>query len=200
MNFSELVAEVISKTKRPDLQAQTESAVRAATLKAHQKEFYYKDIREEGVEFTTPAMIQSFQPDTLFPRYRAPAYVRKWNQEDWDPDGHPGDYLDKSTIGNLKNYFGFDKTNIYYQAGNRLNMRSDSDIRRILFGFYAYPNLIAEEFDSWIAREYPWAIIYDATRQIFSDISYLEQANKFEGLAAEQFAILTINNSTADFP
>lgn len=200
MNFSELVQAVISETKRPDLLTQTQSAVRAATLKAHQKEYFYKDIIEDGVAFTIPKYTQSFKPTevntSLFKRYRSPAYVRLWLYDETDAQnlGRPGDYLTLSQIGNLKDNYGYDKTMIYYQAGDRLNLRAPIEISHILFGFYVFPDVTEENFSSWIAVEQPRAIICEATRNIFNSISYMEQANKFEGLTAEEYSILTINN------
>ena len=46
MNFSDLVEEVKTITARPDLQSKAESAVSAATLKAHNSGFYYNDLVE----------------------------------------------------------------------------------------------------------------------------------------------------------
>lgn len=199
MNFSELVDAVISETKRPDLLTQTQSAVRAATLKAHQKEYFYKDIVEDGVEFTVPAFTQAFAPasvDTpLFKRYKSPAYVRQWLFDPTSPTlGRAGDYFTETQIGNLKDAYGYDKVGIYYPAGNRLNLRAATEISHILFGFYVFPDVTDEGFDSWIAREQPGAIIYEAVRKIFNSIAYNQQAASFESLVAEEYQILTINN------
>ena len=49
MTFDELVAEVYLLTARGDLTAETQSAVKAATLKAHKSDFFSKDIFETGV-------------------------------------------------------------------------------------------------------------------------------------------------------
>lgn len=200
MNFSELVQAVIDETKRPDLLTQTQSAVRAATLKAHQKEYFYKDIIEEAVEFTTPDYVQSFKPTDIntgaFPRYKSPAYVRLWLYDPTDAInlGRPGPYLKETQIGNLKDNYGYDKTMIYYPAGDRLNMRAPAQISHILFGFYTFPDVTEDGFNSWIAVEQPNAIVYEACRRLFNAISYREQASTYEGLTAEEYTMLTINN------
>lgn len=200
MNFSELVEAVISETKRPDLLTQTQSAVRAATLKAHQKEYFYKDIWEEGVVFSTPDYTVSFKPTEIdtpaFKRYKSPAYVRLWMYDPTDTQhlGRPGNYLKETQIGNLKDNYGYDKTMVYYPAGDRLNLRAPVQISHILFGFYTFPDVTADNFNSWIAREQPMAIVYEAARHIFNAINFQEQSSKFEGLVAEEYAMLTINN------
>ena len=50
--FTELCNDVYTMTKRPDLVAETKLAVKAATLKAHQSDFYPKDIYETGIQFS----------------------------------------------------------------------------------------------------------------------------------------------------
>ena len=61
MTFDELVEEVFLITARRDLVAETNSAVKAATLKAHKSDFYSKDIFETGVEFDTFSFRQSLK-------------------------------------------------------------------------------------------------------------------------------------------
>ena len=58
MTLNELIAEVYTITNRPDLVAQTLMAVRSATLKLHQSDYYYKDIFETGFQFTSAEYLQ----------------------------------------------------------------------------------------------------------------------------------------------
>ena len=44
MTFAEILEEVYLITNRRDLEAQTKSAIKKATLKAHQSDFYYRDL------------------------------------------------------------------------------------------------------------------------------------------------------------
>jgi len=57
--FAELVADVYIATNRPDLVTQTALAVKVATLKAHQTDFYPKDIFETGIQWNPVAYVQS---------------------------------------------------------------------------------------------------------------------------------------------
>ena len=45
--YQELYDDVVTITKRPDLAAETALAIRAATLKLHQSDFYFKDLFEK---------------------------------------------------------------------------------------------------------------------------------------------------------
>jgi hypothetical protein len=49
--LAELQADVITITNRPDLVAETLLAVKKATLKMHQLDFFYKDLVESGLVF-----------------------------------------------------------------------------------------------------------------------------------------------------
>ena len=71
MNFTELMTEVYAVTKRPDLSAETALAVKSATLKLHQSDFYFKDLFETGISFTESSFIQTLDIKTVIPRFRA---------------------------------------------------------------------------------------------------------------------------------
>lgn len=200
MNFTELVDEVIAITKRPDLRTRTESAVRSSVLKAHTKDYFTKDIREAGVEFDAMNQVQSFIPKETYPRYRAPAYLRIYNTNSYElSGGSVGNFLNKREIYDFKDSYGYDETDIYYQAGNQLNLRASCQFQRILMGFYQFPVITESGFTSWIAEEYPYAIVFDAARDIFSSIGHTESAQSYAQLTAEQYQILTIENVPAEF-
>ena len=55
MTLEELQNEVILLTSRPDLVDRTLQAVKSATLKMHQREFWRRDLREVGIQFDAAA-------------------------------------------------------------------------------------------------------------------------------------------------
>ena len=67
MNFSDLVTEVGTITGRPDRVAEIESAIKSATLKAHNSDYFYKDIFETGIAFTTSDFYQQLDYRALIP-------------------------------------------------------------------------------------------------------------------------------------
>ena len=81
MTFDELVAEVYLITNRPDLVNETESAIKAATLKAHKTDFYAKDIYETGVQFDTSDYRQALDYINLISNWRALKYIRRVEDE-----------------------------------------------------------------------------------------------------------------------
>lgn len=191
MTFAEMVAEVIAITKRPDMQLRIESAVRAATLKAHHSDFYYKDMYEVAVQFNEPFILQSFIPTEIAPNFRKAKYIRAWVG---DISGDAGIFYTPIQIENSADLYGHTKTEVFYMAGQNLQMRSSSAIDKVLFGCYLHPTITPEaSYSSWIAVEMPYAIIYEAARSIFKSIAFTEQANEYAQLVAEQFQELRMS-------
>lgn len=197
MTFAEIFVEVMLIVKRPDLVERVESAIRAATLKMHHSDFYYKDLVEAPIEFTETKALQSFVPSEVLPRFRKTKYIRFWQG---GVDGRPGPFLDHIQIENSLDSYNYMKENVFYMAGIQLQIRCCPAVQRVLFGCYLHPVVApVANYESWIAREYPYAIIYEAARTVFRSIGYSEQANEFSGLAAEVLSEIKIS-SIDDMP
>jgi hypothetical protein len=70
MTLAELIQEVYSLTGRPDRVAETNSAFKSATLKAHQSDYYYKDLLEAGTVFPSAEYLQTWDYRTTVPLWR----------------------------------------------------------------------------------------------------------------------------------
>ena len=180
MTLEELKSEVYLLTARPDLEDETLQAIRAATLKMHQREFWRRDLKEIGVQFDTAAYLQSFDIYEFLPKFRSIAYVRK--------------YLDKMfeviDPTQLFNGFGNERTDVVYLAGNILQMRSSDPFTYFQLGYYAHPDTTVEGWNSWIADEFPYAIIYEAAATVTVSIGYNERATSLATKAREEFLIM----------
>lgn len=197
MNFAQLQAEVLDIVKRPDLVSRVETAIKAATLKMHHSNFFYKDLIEVPVQFTTPGFIQNFVPSELLPNFRKAKYIRVWQG---GTQGRPGPFLQHIQIENSVDSYNYIKDNVFYMAGTKLQIRTPYALQHVLFGAYVHPVVTPkEDYKSWIADEYPYAIIYEAVRTIYRSIGFTEQANEFGQLAAEVLSEITIS-SIDDMP
>lgn len=184
MNFQQLLDEVILITKRPDLIERTRSAVRAATLKMHHSNFYYKDLVEFAVEFNDALYIQNFIPFEIIPAYRKAKYLRIWQGDALT--GSSGKFLENINIENAVDAYGSSKVDVFYMAGQSLQIRTSCPVKRVLFGAYVHPTITPElSFKSWIAEEYPYAIIYEAARSVFFSIAATQQSQAYGQLTAE---------------
>jgi hypothetical protein len=169
-----------------------ESAVKAATLKAHHTDFYYKDLYEQSIQFVNPAYIQNFLPTDIYPLFRKAKYLRVWHGEDLT--GYPGNFLQFIQIENSLDAYKNIKTDVFYQAGQLLQCRGTYPLDKLLFGAYCHPQITpAAAYCSWIAKEMPWAIIYEAARVIFKSIGRDQEAAEMDRLTAEQYSLLRMS-------
>jgi hypothetical protein len=59
------------------------------------------------------------------------------------------------------------------------------------FGCYVYPDTTLQS-PSWIADEFPFAIVYEAARTLFKTIGFDEQSASMEKLVAEAYAEIKV--------
>lgn len=182
MTFDELVAEVYLITNRPDRTAETISAVKAATLKAHKYDFYSKDIYETGVEFTEAAYKQSLDYISLLSNFRAFKYVKRVTDE-YDEVGVP---IEIVTPEEVLDSYGCLRSDIAYVAGRVLEIRASVPFSKLLLGCYVHPVIRTGAYTSWIAEQHPFLIIHEAARRIFISLGQLEEANGQRQLMLEE--------------
>jgi hypothetical protein len=187
--FTELLSDVYELTKRPDLVSDTKVAVKAATLKAHQSDFYYKDLYETGVSFSAADYNQVLEFRTLLPRFRATKYIRKT-----DSEGTPGAFLNLITPALSLNRYGSQREDVYYAAGEVLQIKSSTLLQYILFGCYLNPDITEAGYNSWVALDHPYYLVYEAATTVFKTIGQDEAASVYTKLAADQLAMLKSSN------
>lgn len=193
--LTSLVNDVYLLTNRPDLVGETLLAVKTATLKAHQLDYFYKDIYETGIQFDDSLAQQSLDYKTIIPRWRALKYVREYDYT--SAPGYPGNFLEIITPESVLDSYSINKENVGYIAGQTLQIRTRAAGQYFLVGCYLYPDIGTETYDSWIAQEQPAAIIYEAAATVFKTIGYDEQFSAYQGMVATQYAELKITNITA---
>jgi hypothetical protein len=184
--YAELVADVMSITNRPDLVAETAIAVKSATLKAHQSDYFPKDLYETGIQWNVPDYVQSLEYRTVVPRWRAFKFLRKY-----DATGSTaGDFFNLLTPEQVMDEYGTEMTDICYLAGSNLEIKSSTVDTYMLLGCYLQPDITEADFNSWIALDHPYAIVFDAVATIFKLIGYDEQAAMYKQMVAEQYQLL----------
>jgi len=200
MTLTELINEVYIITNRRDLVNETLSAIRSSTLKAHHVDFFYKDIFETGVAFTENDYNQYIEYRTLVPRWRAVKYIRKYQVGTNPAPGKYGDFFTLKTPENTLDDYGLTEPNIYYIAGESIQLRSTTKIQNALLGCYINPLIggTNETYSSWIAIDNPWLIINWAAMYIFRAIGKLDEASMQEKLAAIEVQLLIQSNVIAE--
>lgn len=205
--FNYLYNSVVAETKRPDVVSRTQQAIASETLNAHSLDFFYRDIRTADIVFDTPAYIQELDISCL-PRLRAINYARKWdpafNQYQQNPFLNPPQYQNpflrgynynqQRTLGLFKiidphdlfDHYGAEKYDVCYQAGATLMFKSSTAVPMVKIGWYERPNLDVAggfaNYDSWIARDWPYTIIYAAAAAILDGTGNNDQAARYTRL------------------
>lgn len=188
--LAQLSADVYSLTNRPDMVTETNLAIRSATLTVHQREFYFRDQFETGIQFTSANYLQTFEPKVVLPFFRSIKYLRKY-----DLIGQtPGKLLSRITPDQVFDDYGVDCVNVYYSAGAEIQIKMDTQEQFMLFGCYLNPNVTSTMYSSWIADDYPFAIVYAAAAQVFKTLGADVQSNNYATLARDQLILLDTNN------
>ena len=187
--FAEMVSDVIALTARPDLQAETELAVRASTLKAHHSDFYSKDLVETGIQFDTAQHLQTLQYMQMFPDWRKVRYLRKVA----DDGVTVREFLELIAPEDSLDMYNVLRVDVAYFAGKNLHIRSSTAETKYLIGYFQHPVATKDGYDSWIANEYPFAIIYEAAATVFNTIGQQEKTGLYKQMTAELYRVLKIN-------
>lgn len=194
MTFSELCAEVYKLTARPDLVAETESAVKSATLKCHQSDYFYKDIFECTIQFTSSEYVQNLDYRALLPRWRALKYLRKLDIL----TGTPNTELDIVSPVEVFDSYKIQKSDVCYVAGAFVQINSRTKEQYYILGCYLNPDITSTGYTSWVALDHPYAIVYDAASTLFKAIGKDEEASAYRGLVNEQINMIRMSNVVAE--
>ncbi len=189
MTLTELQQEVYTITNRPTLVAETLLAVRQATLALHQMEYWWKDIRETGISFTNNAYLQEIDFRTILPLFRSLKYLRKS-----DSTGTVGAFFTVVQPESVMDSYGIDRTDVCYAAGTSIEIKSSTLFQYAMMGYYANPNITTTGYDSWIANDHPYAIVFMAAERVFKMIGKTEEFAAFKLLRDEEMQRLTISN------
>lgn len=188
--FAAILADVYVHTNRPDLVAETTLAVKAATLRAHRADFYTKDLYETGISFPTSEYIQALDYKNILPRWRGLKYIRKYDSVGLTA----GKELTPVSVEKVLDGYNVERTDIIYLAGAVYNIKSSTQEQYYLLGAYLHPVTDPTTYSSWIADEFPNAIVFDAANIVLRDIHQTERAADMANLAKAEYVEIAMSN------
>lgn len=192
MTLTEMVSEVISLTGLPHLEPQIVSNLRAATLNAHSVDFFPKDLVEAIVSNPTPTEYKiSITNPTRF---------RSWNYIRYCASSSPNDqglYLKEESASNLLTSYNIEKAGIYYNAGTATKLILQSPTPNIAYGYFQYPDTSVNNFNSWIADEFPYYLIFTAASKMFSMVGRKDMAGYYASEASAILQLIIRDNITS---
>ena len=193
MTLTELQAAVILETNRPDLITRTLQSVQSATLKAHQSDFYPRDIFETGLNLNDELYEHDFEVTTFIPRFRAIKYFRHYD----NIGSVPGAFFEVISPENVLDSYNCTRTNVCYLGGAEIHIKSPIKFQYTLFGCYINPDISVGSYDSWIATYHPFAIIYEAAAMIARSTGNTDKFKSLRDLAVDEYLNLSVNNIQA---
>jgi len=189
MTLTELQQEVYTITNRPTLVAETLLAVRQATLALHQMDYWWKDLQETGISFTSSSYRQELDFRSILPLFRSLKYLRKS-----DSTGTAGAFFDVVQPESVLDSYGADRTNVCYAAGTSIEIKSSTEFQYAILGYYANPNITVAAYNSWIALDHPYAVVFKAAEIVFKMIGKSEEFAAYKLLRDEEMQRLTVSN------
>lgn len=175
VTMQELVDSVTTITNRPDLITETEYAVKAATIKAHNADEFIPDVRQVVV---TPHYNEDLNVHQLSITEAPFERLRKILAVDTFPNARQLSVLDAS---NLFNEYGSLAQDVYYQAGFVVNVRTPN-LNQLNVTYLTKPDTAKETFSSWIADNYTDAVVFGAASIVFDLLGKSDEKQRFNVL------------------
>jgi hypothetical protein len=180
--FTEMRTKVYDLTKRPELVALTDMAIRLATIRAHNVDFFPRDAASAVLTYTIPttelfASIANIY--TTVTDLRTPEYLQG---EDTVSPYTPVELLDY--VVSYRNFWTDDgelRSSVFTQQGTTFLGRFANATGRVKLFYYKNPNTTLGGYSSWIADTYPDELAMWAAGFVWARSGFQEMAkNSFE--------------------
>lgn len=185
--YDSMLADVLSLTNRPDLDAESAIALRAATTNAHLTDAYFRDFAVTQVQLPNSSNQLGLNIPTLFGLTRGFSSIRPIDQSYNLLTPGQDQLIEIVEIGDIyDSEYGNLRTNIAYASGSNLVIRCPIQCWGYAVEWLKAPQTRRDLYDSWIAQSAPAIIIYWAAALVFNTNgneekakSYLTQIEKF---------------------
>ena len=191
--FADLEALVVGQTRRPEVTAITQAAIRTATLRAHHTDFFNRDL-STGTLLYTPSSAASFYDfadvSSTLARMRAFQLLQSVDTITSVPSENLG-YRELEDLYDSDNVL---RTSMYTMIGDTLRVYPVSATGKLNVYFYKNPVTTELNFSSWIANEYPDELAMWAAAIVFARTGFAEMANDFQRTHVAPFKELLISS------
>lgn len=191
--FAELEALVVSQTRRPEIPAITQAAIRTAVLRAHHTDFFPRDLATGALEYVVSTAASYFDLaniQTLLPRLRSLQLLQSTDAT----TGAPVEELEYREISDLYEADGTLRQHIYTRIGETLRVYPALRTGKMLAYYYQNPVTASTGFNSWIANEHPDEVAMWAAGIVFARTGFMEMANDFQRTHVMPFKELLLSS------
>lgn len=198
--IAQIITDVTGETRRPDLAARIERAVKNAVLRLHQSELFARDLQEgviAGGPFTSAA------PDSRYviPVASLPGFRLFSKFHDYDAvSGVVGqEYSIEDNPNYSLNSFGAQRTRMVRMVGSNIVVLAGDTVgytRNFYASWYKDPDVSSTSASTWITEKYQYAVMWAAVAAIHRGNGKAEEANTAQAEAMTEYNNILINNIT----
>lgn len=189
--FAEMEALVVGQTRRPEVPAITQAAVRTATLRAHHTDFFPRDLTLGQLDYAPSSISYSYDfPNlqSLFPRLRAIQLLQSV-----DPIALvPVEELEFRDIDDLYTAEGEMRMHVYTRIGDTLRVYPSAPTGKFSVYYHRNPITQTSTYSSWIADEYPDELAMWAAAIVWARTGYTDMAADAQKTHVQPFKELLI--------
>lgn len=175
-NFADMRNLVVSFTKRPELVALTDQAIRMATLRAHHVDMFPRDRAFAVFTYTPPVSGLFVDITNLYTE--APLFrIADFMQSEDVSTSSPTENLEY--VDTYKEFWDNDnvlRSSVFTHIGDTLRVRFAAPTGRAALYYFKNPNTQVGTYASWIADLYPEEVAMWAAAIVWARTGNVEQA------------------------
>lgn len=185
MSFIDIVTDVVDTLRRPDITEFINRRARQQVKYLHGLDNYPRDLQEKILDVV-------YQPSYRLP---LPDRFRRFSQIiPLDAEGSriklQTDSLERFGFRECDPRYvvGFHKipdTNVWYVAGDLVNILSNCNYNKLLIRYYSFPNTTPDNFTTWIIEDYPELVSYRVLAVCYRMLGNADQARIYDALYQE---------------
>lgn len=177
--FEALVQEIFQLSNRPDLRAETESAIRQAVLGYHHLDFFWRDKTVGVINVTSGARVRHEIPLSTFGNLRGIAAISPYDGAH-DSVGKP---LAKQVT------LGQHRCEYWQLMGDKLVIVTNQRTHQFAVDHWVNPVLApADKFHSWVVDLYREAVIDATLAKIFTITGHVQLADRHAARVGNKLA------------
>lgn len=184
--FAEMEALVVGQTRRPEVPAITQAAIRTATLRAHHTDFFYRDLTPGTLSYTPlSGAIYYDLPDVpaLLPKMRSMQTLKGLETATITPV----ESLEYREMQDLYDSDNCLRQSMYTLIGDTLRIYPLLHTGLLSVSYYKNPVVTEAGYSSWIANDFPDDLAMWAAAIVFARTGFAEMAADFQRTHVEPF-------------
>lgn len=176
--FNELYDLTVELTKRPELVAQTQSAIRTATLRAHHIDFFRRDLQMAQLPYAVQPESYYYDFPTISATLQRLRTIK--NVYSVTVQGNQTEQLEYRESDDLFDRDGNPRRYMYTLIGDTLRCYFDLPTSLMQVYYFQNPNVTAGSYSSWIADTYPDDLAGWAAATVMARTGFLEMAARYQ--------------------